>query len=287
MIAAIRLACLAAAMLRPGSAHGAAAVMEGINTTNATLHVSTAARGINVGANGRPDAVLHVTSTHTTNSEEVFLVDNDSGSELFRVQRDGKVGISSATPTDEMSVSGSVNISGSYKRGTRSGSSPTACTSSQVLQGLDIVGGIVVGAGSCAAAGSGDAVLAGTQTFSGTNTFSVGPPDSAPTANALYNVSFLKAWAKWSVAGGVPSYEANLNFSGSITDNGAGDFTFTIDTDCATTASMVFSGFSEDAFVAVRGAGYFATTSVRVVTQTSSGTNADKGINGIMLVCKQ
>lgn len=45
-----------------------------------------------------------------------------------------------------------------------------------------------------------------------------------------YSPAVAKAWAYGTISGGTPTLAAGHNFSGTITDNGAGDFTLTFTT---------------------------------------------------------
>jgi len=110
-----------------------------------------------------------IQSTSSAATHQAFKIQNQSGTELFRVQQDGKVAVSSSTPTDEFSVQGNINANG-YKAGTTAGTSVT-CTAGQYLNSSQVKNGITV-AGTCATAGTGDAILSATQTFTGDNTFS-------------------------------------------------------------------------------------------------------------------
>lgn len=81
------------------------------------------------------------------------------------------MGVSSTTPTDTLSVGGSINVSGSYKRGTRTGSTISACTSSQYIGSAEVVGGILV-AGTCTA--DSGLTYVSTQTILGSDQSSIG-----------------------------------------------------------------------------------------------------------------
>jgi len=109
---------------------------------------------------------------------------------------------------------------------------------------------------------------------------------STPRANTLYKENIVKALANWDVSGGSPSLLWGFNVSTTITDNGAGDFTFTLLTPCVNTTNMIISGFTVDGFVAV-GSVSFTVSTVRVQTQSSSGVAVDRGNNGFVLFCEQ
>lgn len=77
------------------------------------------------------------------------LISNSSFTTTGGVFGNG-VSVATSAPTEALSVTGNANISGVYKRGTRQGSTVSACTSSQYLGSAEVVGGILV-AGACTA----------------------------------------------------------------------------------------------------------------------------------------
>jgi len=108
------------------------------------------------------DTTLSVLGIINTNNQ---WISGDGGAEGIYIADDGKVGISSSTPTQELSVTGDVNISGGYY------------------------------ANGVAVAGLGDAVLAADQTFTGENTFS-DTIDISTTAN-FSNATSTTTFSGW------------------------------------------------------------------------------------------
>ena len=82
--------------------------------------------------------------------------------------------------------------------------------------------------------GSSPVTLTGTQSLSNKTLASpviTGTAGDAPTVDVLYESSLIRAWLRWSESAGTPSVADDFNFTTSVTDNGTGDYTFTIDTD--------------------------------------------------------
>lgn len=90
-----------------------------------------------------------------------------------------------------------------------------------------------------------------------------------------FHPGVAKAWAHVTISGGTPTLAAGHNFSSSITDHGAGDFTLTFTT-------AMSSAFFAAIATAERSAAYHAarissmsTTTVRVLIADPAGTLVD------------
>ena len=108
-----------------------------------------------------------------------------------------------------------------------------------------------------------------------------------PPANRVYQDNVIKAWAKWEISGGAPAMQDDFNMSATITDNGAGDFTFTIETDMAS-ADYVLAGDANDGTEPFYvGSPSKAAGTVRVHVMDDTGTLRDAGLNSFMIVGNQ
>lgn len=90
-----------------------------------------------------------------------------------------------------------------------------------------------------------------------------------------YHPGIIKAAAKITVSGGTPTLAAGFNISGTITDNGAGDFTFSFSTALAN-ANYIVLGLAFSSTLSRNIQVHTATTStVRVLVTTDGGAAAD------------
>lgn len=117
--------------------------------------------------------MLHSTSSVAGNP--VMVIENNVATELLRVRQDGKVGLSSATPTDTLSVQGSVNAN-SYKSGGVAGVSTDCSAGGKYLQSQITVNGIVT-SGSCATVTASAAGGANSIQYSTTSSVTAGASD--------------------------------------------------------------------------------------------------------------
>ena len=96
----------------------------------------------NIGINGTPSARLHVQTN--VPEKDVFRCDGDETHILF-VSGSGHVGINSASPAQNLSISGSISYSGSF--------------GASAIQNLNVAGGPVLGAGKLVNAVDGNTVI--------------------------------------------------------------------------------------------------------------------------------
>lgn len=92
----------------------------------------------------------------------------------------------------------------------------------------------------------------------------------------------IKAWANFNGTG-TPAYNDSFNFTGSITDNGTGNYTLSIDTDFAGTNYVVVGSVDNSGTYYVNFDGHAAGT-VTVEVRDTSGTAADSDNIMILLI---
>lgn len=97
----------------------------------------------------------------------------------------------------------------------------------------------------------------------------------ATPGTVKYSPGVAKAWAHVTISGGTPTLAAGHNFSGTITDHGAGDFTLTF------TTALSSAFFASFVVVERSGSAAFArvdsqsTTAIRVKLTDASDTLID------------
>lgn len=122
-------------------------------------------------------------STTATAGNAGVQVLNQAGTELFRVQQNGRVGISTAAPTDVLSVAGSINVTSGLKYNTTSGTNGSL-TGTQTMCGGAWNNGVYTGGSACTAGSSGGAQTNVDNNWSATQTF-----QSSVTLNSTFGVN--------------------------------------------------------------------------------------------------
>ena len=86
----------------------------GINlniSTNNALRID-GSRNVGIGAGTTPSARLHVKGSGTTDATTALLVENSSGTDLFKIEDGGNVGIGTTSTTAKLNVDGGISTSG-------------------------------------------------------------------------------------------------------------------------------------------------------------------------------
>lgn len=89
-----------------------------------------------------------------------------------------------------------------------------------------------------------------------------------------YHPGVAKAWAHVTISGGTPTLAAGHNFSSSITDHGAGEFTLTFTTALSSAFFAVVGTAIHNGILNVRVTSQ-STTAVRVYLSNDAGTAID------------
>lgn len=110
-----------------------------------------------------------------------------------------------------------------------------------------------------------------------------GSAASTPDANTLTKDHMIGARCTFNGTG-VPAYIEEINFSGAITDNGAGDYTLTIDRDFANANYTADGAVNDDGGSAIfMSFDAKVVGSIQVLTYSHAGALTDKPDNGVVL----
>lgn len=97
----------------------------------------------------------------------------------------------------------------------------------------------------------------------------------ATPGTAKYHPGVAKAWAYVTISAGAPTLAAGHNFSSTITDNGAGDFTLTFTTAMSSAFYAVVPSVERSASTAFARVHSQSTTAVRVILTDAADNPLD------------
>ena len=265
-------------------------IVEGYSATNNAIHIDTSPP-VGVGINTPNPTNTFQVSTNTfvitsggnvgistSVPEGLFTVANAT----FVVLNSGRVGIGTSNPSNTLSVAGDACIDTSTLCVDASNNRVGVLTTTPGTYVLDVNGNMRMGeTNSTLSITAVNSVNAASMTVTET------APTANPPANRIYNDNIIKAWAKWEISGGAPAMQDDFNLSSTITDNGPGDFTFTIETDMASTNYVVAGDSHDSVNLFFVGAQNRTAGTVRIQVSDNAGSLQDSGNNSFFIVGNQ